>query len=115
MVEKRKHIRVTIKSIAEVILPDGNFEQAYVGGISRGGMEMYTSSEIKPDTPIKITLHFLFEGQEATEAAQGKVKWSAAFNKAFVAGVEFSSILTAQTNPNLIRCIEQAESFYKSF
>lgn len=113
MVEKRKHIRVTIKSVAEVVLPDGDFDQAYVGGISRGGLEMYTSKEIKRDTSIHITLHFLLEGQEVTESVEGKVKWSASFKNAFVSGVEFSSVLTAETHPNLIRCIEQAESFYK--
>ena len=113
MVEKRKHIRVTIKSVAEVVLPDGDFDQAYVGGISRGGLEMYTSKEIKQATLLKITLHFLLDGREVAEAAQGKVKWSASFKNAFVSGVEFSSVLTGQTHPNLIRCIEQAESFYK--
>lgn len=113
MMEKRKHIRVTIKSIAEVVLPDGDFDQAYVGGISRGGLEMYTSKEIKKDTSVKITLHFLLEGQEETEALQGKVKWSASFKNAFVSGVEFSNVLTVETNPNLTRCIEQAESYYK--
>lgn len=113
MIEKRKHIRVTIKSIAEVVLPDGDFDQAYVGGISRGGLEMYTSIEIKKDTPVKITLHFLLEGREETEALQGKVKWSASFKSAFVSGVEFANVLTAEIYPNLTRCIEQAESYYK--
>ncbi|GEM_PF-5330859 len=113
MNEKRKHIRVTIKSVAEVVLPDGDFEQSYVGGISRGGLEMYTSKEIKKDSSIKITLHFLLEGREVIEPVQGKVKWSAAFKNAFVSGVEFSNVLNSETHPNLIRCIEQAESFYK--
>ncbi|MBI3803324.1 MAG: PilZ domain-containing protein [Nitrospirae bacterium] len=113
MIEKRKHIRVTIKSIAEVILPEGDFDQAYVGGISRGGLEMYTGKEMKRETPVKITLHFLLEGQEVTEAVQGAVKWSASFKNAFVSGIEFSSVLSAEANPNLVRCIEQAELFYK--
>lgn len=113
MIEKRKHIRVTIKSIAEVVLLDGDFDQAYVGGISRGGLEMYTGKEIKKDTSVKITLHFLLEGEEMTEVVQGKVRWSASFKNAFVSGVEFSNVLTAETNPNLFRCIDQAESYYK--
>lgn len=113
MVEKRKHIRVTIKSIAEVILPDGDFDQAYVGGISRGGLEMYTGKEMKRDTRVKITLHFLLEGKEVSESVEGTVKWSASFKNAFVSGVEFSRVLAVEVNPNLIRCIEHAESFYK--
>ncbi len=111
MAEKRKYKRVNIKSVAEVALPDGDFDQAYIGGISRGGLEMYTGKEMKKDQSCKITLHFLYEGREMIETTDGRIKWSASFKNAFVSGVEFTKVLNAQENPNLLSYIQKAESF----
>ena len=111
MVEKRKYKRINIKSVAEVALPDGEFDQAYIGGISRGGLEMYTTKEIKKDQSCRVTLHFLYEGREMTETTEGKIKWSASFKNAFVSGMEFTKALTADETPNLLRYVQKAESY----
>jgi hypothetical protein len=113
MVEKRKFTRVNIKSVAEIILPGDEFEQGFVGGISRGGLELYTQTEMKREEVYTIRLHFLFQEQEITETIRGKIKWSASFKKAFVSGIEFTSALNVTEHANLLLFIEKAEAYYK--
>lgn len=113
MVEKRKFTRVSIKSVAEIIFPNDEFGQAYVGGISRGGLEMYTQIEMISGQNHTVRLHFLFQGEERTETVEGKVKWSASFKNAFISGMEFTKELNAADHTHLLLFIEQAEAFYK--
>jgi hypothetical protein len=113
MAEKRKFTRVSIKSVAEIIFPNDEFSQAYVGGISRGGLEMYTQIEMTSGQVHAVRLHFLFQGKERTETVEGKVKWSASFKNAFISGMEFTTVLNAADHINLLLFIEQAEAFYK--
>ncbi len=113
MAEKRKFLRVSIKSVAEIIYPNEEFAQAYVGGISRGGLEMYTQVEMISGGIHTVRLHFLFQGEEKMETVRGKIKWSASFKNAFISGMEFTSILNATEHTGLLLFIEQAEAFYK--
>jgi hypothetical protein len=113
MVEKRKFTRVNIKSVAEIILPGDEFSQGYVGGISRGGLEVYTEMQMRRDAVYAFRLHFLFQDQEITETVQGKVKWSAAFKKAYVSGIEFTTALNTTDHANLLLFIGKAEAYYK--
>lgn len=113
MVEKRKFTRVSIKSVAEIIFQNNEFSQAYVGGISRGGLEMYTQVEMTPGQNHTLRLHFLFQGEERTETVEGKIKWSASFKSAFISGMEFTKELNASDHANLLLFIGQAEAFYK--
>jgi len=112
--EKRRYIRVTITSIADMTLvkEKKNF-RAYVGGISRGGMEIYTQEVLHTGDAINIRLRFIdVSGKEAMEEIQGKIKWTNQFSNAHVAGLEFAEVITEENYPALLTYLEQAEKFF---
>ncbi len=115
MIENRKYTRVSIKSVADVMMPGGIANQAYLGEISRGGLEMYTKGALQEDVTYTIKPYFLFEGHEMTETLKGKVKWSCPVRNDFVSGIEFTKTVTDGNHPNLLRCIEQAEVYNRYF
>ena len=112
--EKRRFKRVTITSIAEIMLVDEKEKfRAFVGGISRGGMEIYTQRALRPDNEVQIWLHFIdISGKEKLEEIRGKVKWTTQFSDAHVAGLEFSEVIDGKRYPALLTYLEQAEKFF---
>ncbi len=115
MIENRKFTRVSIKSVADVMISGSLANQAYLGEISRGGLEMYTKLPLQKDVTYTIKPYFLFEGREMTETLKGKVKWSHPIRNDFVSGIEFTKAVTDNSYPNLFRCIEQAEVYNEYF
>ena len=115
--EKRRFKRVTITSIADMVLVNEKNEKkefrAYVGGISRGGMEIYTQEILRPGNEIKIRLRFIdVSGKEALEEIQAQVKWASQFSDAHVAGLEFAEVIGDENYPALLAYLEQAEKFF---
>lgn len=112
--EKRRFKRVTITSIADIMLVDVKEKfRAFVGGISRGGMEMYAQKALRPGNEVQIWLHFIdISGKEKLEEIRGKVKWTTQFSDAHVAGLEFSEVIDDKNYPALLTYLEQAEKFF---
>lgn len=114
MKNRRSHARVTIKSIAEVhCLNDDRRFKAFVGGISRGGLEFYAPEKVETDAPLKIKLSFLDSGGRAREETlSGRVRWSAPFQEAFIAGVQFDTVIEKKKFPALDEYIRNAERYF---
>jgi len=115
MRDNRRYTRVSIRSVADIELPDGTSDNAYLGEISRGGMEMYTRSELQKNATYTIKPYFLFEGHELTETLKGQVKWSSSIKNDFIAGIQFTKVVTKENYPSLSLCIEQAEAYNQYF
>ena len=115
MKNKRRYKRLTIKSIGDFYYGDDNRSfKAFVGGISRGGLEFYSEEAIKPGQNLKISLKFKDKsGEEVTEVLTGQIRWSAPFQDAYIAGVQFDVIVDGKATPALDRYIELSEQFYK--
>src|SRR3970040_63081 len=103
MTNKRQHKRVTIKSIGDVFCIDDNRRfKSFVGGISRGGMEIYSQEMVNRDCRLKISLSFLDkDGKPTVENLTGQVRWSAAFQDAYIAGIQFDVLVDEDTTPAL--------------
>ena len=113
--EKRRFKRVTITSIANIISVDEKVKfRAFVGGISRGGMEIYAQKALRPGNEVQIRLHFIdIHGKEMLEEVRGKVKWTNQFSDAHVTGLEFSEVIDDKNYPALLTYLEQAENFLR--
>jgi len=114
MTNKRQHKRVTIKSIGDIVcLDDQRRFTAFVGGISRGGLEIYTPEKLNPDGRIKIALSFLDkDGKLTVEDLSGQVRWAAPFKDAYIAGIQFDVLVDRESTPALNEYIENAERFF---
>ena len=112
--EKRRFKRVTITSIADIMLVDEKkMFRVYVGGISRGGMEIYTQKALHPGNEIQIWLRFIdTSGKEKLEEIRGRVKWTNQFSDAHVARLEFAEVINEKNYPALLTYLEQAEKFF---
>ena len=112
--EKRRYKRVTITSIADIVLVEEKKEfRANAGGISRGGIEIYTQEVLHPGHAIEIRLRFIdISGKEALEEIRGQVKWTNQFSDAHVAGLEFAEVIDEKNYPALITYLEQVEKFF---
>jgi c-di-GMP-binding flagellar brake protein YcgR len=112
--EKRRYKRVTITSIADMLLVNEKKEfRAYVGGISRGGMEIYTQENLRSGNEIMIRLRFIdASGKEAQEEILAHVRWANKFSDAQVAGLEFSEVISEANYPALLTYLDQAERFF---
>ncbi len=115
MRDHRRHIRVGIKSVADVVSSEGQFNDACVGGISRGGLELYTRDLLHKEATYTIKPYFIFEGQEMLETLKGTVKWSLPIRNMFVSGIEFIKSVTPESCPALSSCIEQSEAYNNYF
>ncbi len=113
MPQRRRHKRVTIKSVGEFHRKDGKGHfKAFVGGVSRGGLEFYSSEPVKTGTGLGITLYFLdADGKEVSEDLEGEVRWFAPFRDSFIAGVQFSELVTKKSSPRLYQYILKAEEY----
>jgi len=114
MTNKRQHKRVTIKSIGDIVLVDDQRRfTAFVGGISRGGLEIYTPERMNPNCRIKIALSFLDkEGKLTVENLSGQVRWAAPFKDAYIAGIQFDRPVDRESTPALNEYIENAERYF---
>jgi len=114
MTNKRRHKRVTIKSVGDILCIDDNRRfKAFVGGISRGGLEFYSPEMVKANCRLKISLTFLDKDGTATvENLTGQVRWSAPFQEAYIAGVQFDVIVDKEAAPALDEYIENAEQYF---
>lgn len=113
MVNKRQYTRVTIKSVGEFVSIDDNRRfKAYVGGISRGGLEIYSHEVVKPNCRLKISLSFLDrDGKPTVENLTGQVRWSAPFQDAYIAGIQFDVLVDRNQAPALADYIQNAERY----
>jgi c-di-GMP-binding flagellar brake protein YcgR len=113
---RRRYPRVTIKATAEIFCVDDNRRfEAFVGGISRGGLEIYARDPVKKGCRLQITMHFLDQnGKPSRETVSGEVRWTAPFEKAHISGIEFEQVLDAKRNPTLAAYLASAEAYFKS-
>lgn len=114
MTNKRRHKRVTIKSVGDILCVDDHRQfKAFVGGISRGGLEIYSEVNVKTNCRLKIALSFLDkDGKPKVENLSGQVRWSSQFQDAFIAGIEFDEIVDRESTPALYEYIENAEHYF---
>jgi PilZ domain len=91
--ERRRYPRVTIKSVAKISLPSQGKELfAFVGSVSRGGLELYCQEPLPIGKDATIHLTFLNrQGQPLQEILQGAIRWCAKLGEATIAGVEFTA------------------------
>jgi hypothetical protein len=114
MTNKRQHKRVTIKSIGDIIRVDDQHRfTAFVGGISRGGLEIYAPERLNPTSRVKIALSFLDkDGKLTVENLSGQVRWSAPFKDHYIAGIQFDTLVNRESTPALNEYIENAERYF---
>jgi len=114
MVNKRQYKRVTIKSVGDILCIDDNRRfKAFVGGISRGGLEIYSQETLKRDCRLKISLSFLDkDGKPTVENLTGQVRWSSPFQDAHLAGIQFDTLVSREKTPALADYIENAERYF---
>src|SRR6185295_19957806 len=107
----RRFKRVTITSIADIKLADEKEKfRAFVGGISRGGMEIYTQRALSTGNEVQVWLRFIdVSGDEKLEEIRGKIRWTNQFSDAHVAGLEFFEVISDMNYPALLTYLEQAE------
>ena len=112
--EKRRFKRVTITSIAGIILVEEKKEfRANAGGISRGGIEIYTQEVLHPGHAIPIRLRFIdISGKEALEEIQGQVKWTNKLSDTHVSGLEFAEVINENNYPALLTYLKQIENLF---
>ena len=113
MKNKRKHPRFTIKAVTEVFFREEDSQiSAYVGGISRGGLELYSKEPVKQGARLMMQLHFLDKaGMTQSEEVEGEVRWSAPFQDNYISGIQFNAVLDQNQNPNLINYLNNAEGY----
>jgi c-di-GMP-binding flagellar brake protein YcgR len=113
MVNKRKYLRVTIKAMAEIVcVEDGRNFGAFVGGISRGGLEIYSEEPISKGAHLRITITFIDKhGKPQQEEVSGEVRWAAPFNESHIGGIEFSQPLSEDQNPRLADYVQNSEEY----
>jgi len=77
--ERRRYPRVTIKSVAKIGMPAINKELfAFVGSISRGGLELYCQEPLPIGQAATIQLTFLDrQGETLQETLKGAIRWCA--------------------------------------
>ena len=116
MEDKRRHSRVTIKAMGRIFCVDDQRRfSAFIGGISRGGLEIYSGELVKKGCYLEITLDFLDkEGRLQRENIVGEVRWSAPFHESYLCGVQFNSELDEKENPILSNYLRYAESFIRN-
>ena len=114
MTNKRQYKSVTIKSVGDVFcIDDSRRFKAFVGGISRGGLEIYSQEMINRDCRLKINLSFLDkDGKPTVENLTGQVRWAASFQDAYLAGIQFDVLVDQDTTPALADYIENAERYF---
>jgi len=100
---RRRYQRVTIKSVAKITLPSGGTDLfAFVGTVSRGGLELYCQEPLPIGQSATIHLTFLNrQGQPLQETLQGAVRWRATLGDATIAGVEFATPIERDDHPAL--------------
>lgn len=112
-IDQRRHKRVTIKSVAEVVAENNSRFQAFVGGISRGGLEIYAPQPVATNARLQMVLTFLDkDGKMQEESVAGVVRWSARFESSYLSGIEFDHLVDAGRTPALAAYIENAERYY---
>ena len=92
-VERRRYQRFTIKSVAKITLPSRGKELfAFVGCISRGGLEVYCQESLPVGDEATIHLTFLNrQGRTIQETLRGAIRWCTKLGEATIAGVEFTA------------------------
>jgi len=91
--ERRRYQRVTIKSVAKISLSSRGADLfAFVGSVSRGGLEIYCQEPLPIGKEATIQLTFLNrQGQALQENLRGTIRWCAKLGEATIAGVEFTA------------------------
>jgi PilZ domain len=89
---RRQYQRVMIKSVAKISLPSKRTELfAFVGSVSRGGLELYCQEPLPIGKAATIQLTFLNrQGQPLQEILHGTIRWCAKLGEATIAGVKFT-------------------------
>jgi len=115
MENRRRHQRVTIKAISDIFCKDDNRRlKAFVGGISRGGLEIYSKTELKKDCRLDISLYFKDkEGNSVQEEINGQVRWSALLEGDYISGIEFEREVAPHRTPALDEYLLTAEDYLK--
>jgi hypothetical protein len=90
---RRRYQRMTIKSAAKISLSSTGTELfAFVGTVSRGGLEIYCQEPLPIGEEVMIQLTFLNrQGQPIQETLQGPIRWCAKLGEATIAGMEFTT------------------------
>jgi PilZ domain len=117
MTNRRKHARVTIKAVSQVTFVEGGRSiKAFVGGISRGGLEIYTDDPVDKGTRVDVTLTFLSKnGKPIDESVGGSVRWASPFEEHYICGIEFDALLDTRVNPALTEYLDEAEEQLRKF
>jgi hypothetical protein len=103
---------VTIKSVAKISLPSGGTDLfAFVGTVSRGGLELYCQEPLPIGQSATIHLTFLNrQGRPLHETLQGAIRWRAKLGDATIAGVEFAAPIERDDHPALWAYLAPHES-----
>ncbi|MEW6325615.1 MAG: PilZ domain-containing protein [Nitrospirota bacterium] len=101
--ERRKYERMSIKSVAELnIAPAEQRRFAFVGGISRGGLEMFCQQPLPVNQAVRIRLTFLDrQGRQVQEGLEGVIRWCSKLGEAHFAGMEFNAPIDERSHPAL--------------
>jgi c-di-GMP-binding flagellar brake protein YcgR len=110
--ERRRYPRVSIKSVAKIAVPSRGKEWfAFVGSISRGGLELYCQEPLPTGHEATIQLTFLNrQGETLQETLRGTIRWCAKLGEATIAGVEFATPIEQRGHATLWAYLAPHES-----
>ena len=101
--ERRKYQRITIKSVATIdLFTHQRRSFAFIGCVSRGGLELYCQESLALAEPVSIVLSFLSrQGDESQDTLEGTIRWCSKLGEAYMAGVEFTTPIVESEHPAL--------------
>jgi hypothetical protein len=103
--------RSELKSVARVF-PQGETKgfEAYVRGISRSGLGVYSKCLLEVNREVTARLQFTNAyGQIVVESVAGRVVWLNSWEDAYLMGIEFKELIHPEKNPGLFAHVAPSE------
>ncbi|HEY5648162.1 MAG TPA: PilZ domain-containing protein [Nitrospiria bacterium] len=101
MERRRKHKRVKVSSIGEVLHSDKNRNfKVRLGDIGLGGVEIFSEKQMEVGEAIKLKVTFLAKkGENLVGVFSGTLRWMNPYNKAFLGGIQFDEVIDENNHP----------------
>ncbi len=99
--DRRRSVRVRLTGAALINRQGGKdgSVSAVLDNVNRVGAGLHAKQQIKPNETVTVALAFLDQnGDEQQEKLAGKVAWTKPWEKGFLIGVVWDSIVTKEKN-----------------
>lgn len=99
--DRRRSVRVRLTGAALISRQGGKdgAVSAVLDNVNRVGAGLHAKQQLKPNEPVTVALAFLDQnGEEQQEKLAGKVAWTKPWEKGYLIGVVWESIVTKERN-----------------